>query len=315
VTDPDIRTQHPQKYAKVRSAIAELDLWLQDLVRQGLAALPDESVPLWNAMAARMMDAQAPEIARELRSIANLSRSDALWREKLLSRWGRLYLVVEGWQRFESLSPGTQADILSQIGWTQNRRELLSREGIVDRWLVLGQQIEDVAGITNLKAQRIWLWGEKIDRPALILNYAHGKTPFDFHLVPGTSFEAELVFYGSAYPLRSIVKTECRPSEPIIRLPGQERITAALQAYSSALGQNPWLERFPLALSACIPQKQGEVVVVNAEGNALPISLDFTQGWQLMAISGGAAISIFGEWNGEFLLPLSAITENRFVRF
>jgi hypothetical protein len=314
VTDPDIRTQHPKKYAKVRSGMAELDLWLRDLVRQGLAALPTESAPLWNAMAARMVDAQAPEIARELRSIANLSRSDALWREKLLARLGRLYLVVEGWQRFESLSAGTQADILTQIGWTQDRRELLSREGIIDRWLVLGQHIEDVAGITNLKAQRIWLWGEKIDRPALILNYAHGKTPFDFSLIPGTSFESELVFYDSAYPLRALVKTEYRQSEPLVYLPGYETIAVALQAYSAALGQNPWLEQFPLALSACIPQKRGEVAI-DPKGEGLPLDPQFTQGWQLMAIGGGTPISVFGEWNGEFWLPLSAITENRFIQF
>lgn len=294
--------------------MVELDLWLRDLVRQGLAALPAESAPVWNAIAARMVDAQAPEIARELRSIANLPQSDTLWSERVLTRLGRLYLVVEGWQHLDRLSAGTQADIRTQMGWTQDRRELLTRSGVGDRWLVLGQHIEDVAGIANLKVQRIWLWGETLDRPALILNYTHGKTPFDLSLVPGVSFEAELVFYDSAYPLRALVKTECRKSEPIIHLPGYENIAVALQAYSAALGQNPWLERFPLPLSACIPQKRGEVVV-DAKGEGLPINPQFTQGWQLMAIGGGAAISVFGEWNGEFWLPLSAIAQNRFIRF
>jgi hypothetical protein len=314
VTDPDARRQQPQKYEKVRSGMVALDQWLRDLVRQGLAALPAESAPLWNAIAARMVDAQAPEIARELRSMASLSQSGTLWSEKRLARLGRLYLVVEGWQNFDQLSAGTQADIRTQMGWTPDRRDLLTRSGVGDRWLVLGQQIEDVAGIANLKVQRIWLWGETIDRPALIVNYAHGKTSFDFSLIPGTSFEAELVFYDSAYPLRALVKTDCRSSEPMIRLPGYETIAVALQAYSAALGKNPWLERFPLALSACIPQKRGEVGV-DGKGEGLPVDPHFTQGWQFMAIAGGTPISVFGEWNGEFWLPLSAMTENRFIQF
>lgn len=294
--------------------MVELDLWLQDRVRQGFASLPAESAPLWNAIAARMVDAQASEMARELRSMADFPHADALESEKLLKRLGRLYLALEGWQRFDQLSAGTQADIRTQVGWIQNRQELLTRSGKVDRWFVLGVHIEDVAGIANLKAQRIWLWGETIARPALILNYAHGKTPFNLVFVSGTSFEAELVFYDSAYPLRALVKTECRASPPLVSLPGYESVAVALQAYSNALGQNPWLEQFPLALSACIPQKRGEVAI-DARGDALPIAPQFTQSWQLMAIAGGSPISIFGEWNGEFWFPLSAMAEDRFVRF
>lgn len=292
----------------------ELDVWLQDRVRQGLASFLPESAPLWNAIAARMVDAQAPEMARQLRSIADLLQAGTLSSERLLKRLGQLYLAIEGWQQFDRLSAGTQADLQTQLGWIQHRQELLMREGQLDRWLVLGQHVETVSGIAHLKAQRIWLWGEKSHRPALILNYAHGKTPFDIFAIPGTSFEAELVFYDSAYPLRALVKTECRPCQPLLSLPGFESVAVALDAYSAALGQNPWLDRFPLALAACIPQKQGKVVV-DAPGEGLPIDSQFTQGWQLMAIAGGSPISVFGEWNGECWLPLSAFAQNRFVEF
>jgi hypothetical protein len=35
----------------------------------------------------------------------------------------------------------------------------------------------------------------------------------------------------------------------------------------------------------------------------------------MMALSGGHKIDIFGEWDGDHLLPLSAFAENRFVIF
>lgn len=292
--------------------MAELDLWLQDLVRRGWAELPTDAAFLWHAIAARMVDAQAPEIARELRSIAQLDPSDPQWGERLLARLGRLYAIVQGWQRFDELPPQTQADLRAQVGWTPSRQELLTQQGVKSRWWVLGRHIEAVAGIAKLKSQRIWLWGEALDRPALLLGYAHGTEPFDGDFLPGTSWEAELVFYESGYPLRAVVKGECSPSALVDRLPGYNRINAALQAYSSALGQNPWLERFPLALSACVPQKRGKVAI-DLFGKALPVSPDFTQTWQLAAVGGGSPISVFGEWNGEFWLPLSAIAEGRFV--
>ncbi|HIK33859.1 MAG TPA: hypothetical protein IGS31_21310 [Oscillatoriales cyanobacterium M4454_W2019_049] len=300
-----------KKAAKIRAGMAELDLWLQDLVRRGWAALPTDAASLWHEIAARMVDAQAPEIARELRAIAQLDPSDPQG-SRLLARLGRLYSIARGWQRFQELPPETQADLRSQVGWTQPRRDLLIREGIKSRWWVLGRHVEAVAGIAKLKSQRIWLWGEAIERSALLLGYAHGTEPFYGDFLPGTSFEAELVFYESGYPLRAVVKGEICPSEPVDRLPGYDSINDALQAYSSALGQNPWLERFPLALAACVPQKRGEVAI-DGFGKALPVSPDFTQNWQLAAVGGGLPISVFGEWNGEFWLPLSAVAEGRFV--
>lgn len=306
------RQQSVQKTETIRAGMAELDLWLQDLVRQGWAALPTDAASLWHEIAARMVDAQAPEIARELRTVAQLDPSDPQWGDRRLARLGRLHAMARGWQSFDELSPEMQADLRSQVGWMQPRRDLLNREGVKSRWWVLGRHVEAVAGIANLKSQRIWLWGEAIDRLALLLSYAHGTEPFDCDFGPGSSWEAELVFYESGYPLRAVVKADSCPSEPVDRLPGYDSIAAALTAYSAALGQNPWLERFPLALAACVPQERGEIAV-DRFGNALPVSPDFTQTWQLVAIGGGSPISVFGEWNGECWLPLSAIAEDRFV--
>ncbi|MEL7225911.1 MAG: hypothetical protein AAGL17_13920 [Cyanobacteria bacterium J06576_12] len=39
----------------------------------------------------------------------------------------------------------------------------------------------------------------------------------------------------------------------------------------------------------------------------------FSQGWEILAMSGGRALAVFGEWNGETLLPLSVWSENKFM--
>jgi hypothetical protein len=45
----------------------------------------------------------------------------------------------------------------------------------------------------------------------------------------------------------------------------------------------------------------------------LPISTRFEQNWNLLALSGGQPMTVFGEWDGETLLPLGAMAEKKFV--
>lgn len=62
-----------QREAKIRRAakrgerilegLEDLELWLQDLVRQGLAAMQAKPHNFWEARAARLVDAQAPGLA------------------------------------------------------------------------------------------------------------------------------------------------------------------------------------------------------------------------------------------------------------
>ncbi len=307
------RSRDRQK--KVTAGMEALSLWLRDLIRQGLAASPCQSEEFWEAIAAQMVDAQAPGIARMLRSMASIPQTGSGWPDRLLSRLGKLHLLVEGWQQQQQLPAQLQAEIRTQIGWTYTQDELLAQSGWRDRWYVLGQRIEaHAAGVAKLTEQRIWLWGETGDRAAAIVRYVHGSEPLDLSWQPGTAVEAELVFYPSAYPLRAVMKTQFSEPIPSPKMPGYASISAALAAYAAALAANPWLEGFPIPLMACVPHRRGEVAI-DLDNVGLPISPTFNQGWQLMAVSGGEAIGLFGEWNGEDWLPLSAFAEQRWVLF
>ena len=296
--------------AKVAAGVEELGRWLRDLARQGLASAQGRSHSAWESVAARMVDAQAPGLARMVRDLAGVPDSGEGWQERLLERLARLFLLLEGYRRLETLPPDEQADVRAAVGWTQSQDELLAGAGVRDRWLVLGQHVEDEE---HLRVLRTWLWGATSARPALALNFAAPGQPLDRSLVPGTALDADLAFFAGAYPLRALVKQRHGSPGPLDHMPGAG-VSAATQSYAAALARSPWIERFPLALAGVTPLRQGERWLVrDAEGLALPLDRRFARGWRLLALSGGRPLELFGEWDGEALLPLSAWAEGRFV--
>jgi hypothetical protein len=299
--------------AKVTSGLRELELWLRDIARGGLAPAQSQQPQFWERMAARLIDAQAPGVARLVREMAGVPASGEGWEGRLLERLSRLYLLIEGFKRIAELPEATQADIRSLIGWTQNQEELQRMDGARDRWLVLGQRVEEE---DRLRAQRVWLLGERSGRAALILNFAHGQQPLDASFVTGAALEAELVFFPGAYPLRAIVKQRYdSPARPD-RISGYTKIADAHEAFAGAMAANPWLEKFPISLLNVTPLRRGDTWFVrDAEGRALKLAPYFEYGWTMLALSGGLEIDVFGEWDGDHLWPLSAFAENRFVKF
>lgn len=290
--------------AKVAAGVAELGRWLRDLMREGLAGAQSRPYSFWENMAARMVDAQAPGLARMVRALAGVPASGAGWQARMLERLALLHLLLEGYQRIETLPSATQADIRTLIGWAQNQDDLLAAAGLRDRWLILGQRVEDEE---HLRVQRTWLWGETHARSALLLAFAAPGQPLDRSLVPGTARDAELVYFSSAYPLRALVQQRYGPPTPINGSPGYADIPAATAAYSAALATFTWLERFPMPLQAVVPTRIGERWAVrDLAGRTLPLAPGFAHGWRLLALSGGRPLALFGEWNGTTLLPLSA---------
>ncbi|NJN15428.1 MAG: hypothetical protein HC822_03610 [Oscillochloris sp.] len=74
---------------KVDTGLIELERWLHDQMRAGLAALQSNTPAAFNALAARMIDAQAPGVARLLRAAAADTASGDGWQHRLLDRLAR----------------------------------------------------------------------------------------------------------------------------------------------------------------------------------------------------------------------------------
>ncbi len=304
-----------QREAKVSAGVEDLKLWLQDLVRGGLAVAQSESYGFWETPAARLVDAQAGGLARQIREMAGIPYSgDPQWPERLLERLGSLYLLLEGYQRLDSLPPGTQADIRTAIGWNLKQEELLADESAdvkQDQWLILGKRLVEEEKLT---VQRTWLWGRSTQQAALIFSFSVAGQRLDVSLVPGTQLDADLVFYPSAYPLRALVKTRhAAPQSLHWGSAGYDSIAQGLEAWHQALTLNPWLEIFPMPLSQVLIVKQdNQWWICDRGGDSLPIHPTCGKLWELVALAAGHPVALFGEWQDRSFVPLSIEAEGRF---
>ncbi len=160
---------------KVRAGLESLSLWLGDLLRDGLAQAQNKPPGYWESQAARLVDAQAPGLARMVRELGEIPASGADWPSRMLEKMGLIHLLIESYGRQESLSEATPTDVRSYVGWSQEQAEVLAQAGLQDTWNVLGQNLETQ---DRLRIRRTWLMGNS-GQPALVLEFAHGTQPFD----------------------------------------------------------------------------------------------------------------------------------------
>lgn len=297
--------------AKVVAGLKELELWLRDLLRHGLASSQTRSIDYWEQMAARLIDAQAPGVARRVRDLARVPHYGDGWTEQLLSQLGSLFLLLKAFERVETLAPATQADVRTAIGWNLKEDELPEENVVAGEWLVLGQR---TTGEEGLRVRRTWLWEENTARGALVLEFAAPGQHLALDLLPGTNVEAELVFYPSNYPLRAALRKRVNATRSLKEIRGYQTSDELLKAYADVLALNPWVEAIPAPLQTVVPIRRGEHWFArDTDGRMLSLRCESIAGWKLLALSGGSPITIFGEWNGRSLLPISARVDGRHV--
>ena len=202
-----------QREARVRDGVAGCRVWLDDLVRRGLAAAQSDPAADWERAANRLVDAQAPGLASFIRRIPMMMASGPGWDTRTVDLLGRLYLLLRAAERLDELPADLAVDVRTALGWTQAREDALASTGVADRWTAVGQVIEEEE---RFRAVRTWLVGRDTGRRALILEFAAGSQPLDRSLVAGSSFDGELAFYPSRQPLRALLKSrsETLPHRP-----------------------------------------------------------------------------------------------------
>jgi hypothetical protein len=306
--DPEAARRRAQRRAeRVTAGATELEQRLADLLRGGLAGAEQAGYGLWEETAARMVDAQAPGLAARVRELGTIPSSGSGWPVRLLEECALLHLLDQGWLRRERLPKGLAATVRSRIGLPA------SADGppVRDRWLVLAQY--DTAD-ARLTTRRIWLYGADSDRTALLLSYgAAGRAP-ELALPVGLALEAEVSAYpGAGQPRASLGEQFAPPAPAAIRPPGVPTSQAAAR-YGEALRDDPWLESVPVTLDGVIPAPDGDSwQLADAEGDAaLPLTPSACARpglWRLVALSGGAPVTVFGECGHRGFTPLTAWPE------
>ena len=295
-----------RRLARVHAGLDALDLWLDDLIRNGLAQVATQPISFWENQAARLTDAQAPGLAARLRRMAALPNASANWPVLLLAELGRVALLTHSFRRLDELDPALREDLRGAIGWTLTQQEVLSRgEKVEDRWQILGQR---VGSEDHLRTQRTWLLGTTTGRYGMILQFAHGSRSFESHFVPGTTINATLAFWPSAWPLRATIAEQTgEPTRIRAAIAGHHSLAALLADIADATARQPWLDRFPAVLKEVriTPGDDGPWLVRDEQGATLPLAGDAH--WYALAVSGGAPGDLIGEWDGVALSPLAML--------
>lgn len=311
--DPEARAKRQaRREDRISAGVEELDRWLRDLVRQGLASAQSRPMRFWDDAAARLVDAQAPGLGGRVRALGSTAHSGgADWPAWLLAQLGRLYLAAAAWPRSDALAPELRASLRDVVGWPLSGDDVRrGGEHVADAWNVLGVRVIEQ---DRLRVRRTWLRGERSGRAALIVQFTPPGGSFEGDYVAGSVLDGSLAFFPTAVALRAL------PAEDLQRraagagadeLPDGGGIGEALEDWSRALAADPWLERWPVTLRAATPvQRDASWWLRDGDGLVAPLARG--EHWRLIALAGGAPLRLSAEWDGRALSPLSALGDDR----
>ena len=295
-----------RRAGRVEAGLEELDRWLADQVRTGLAGAQREGYSYGAAVAARMVDAQAPGVASALRRLPGVVASGEGWTGRLLAELASLRLVVTASRRLADLPPELAADVDAQVGRPVRTEEVLTTPAVRDEWAVLG--VRDVVQ-DRLTARRVWLRGARSGRVALVLTFsAQGQSP-DTSLAAGTALEADLHFHPASQPLRAVLGRRHGAPRVLRSLPA-DGLAAAVAAHADAVAADPFARRWPVVAAGVVPVP-GEPWHLVGEGRALALDAGGADVWRLLAVSGGSPVTVTGELGERGLRPLGVLTDPR----
>jgi SWIM zinc finger len=308
-----------QRAERVAAGLSELEEWLRDQVRVGLAASVGGAVARSagggrpgadhaDVMAARMADAQAPGVAGVLRELSLVPLSGADWPGRLLAGYAQLHLLARAHERLDELPPGLAATVRSRIGYTTGRQEVLAQPAVADRWLVTG--VRDIPD-ASVPTRRIWLRGWSSRRSALLLAFAPNGTwsdPDTAMLPLGAEIDADLHYYPGDPPQRALIGQ--RRAAPVrgVRAPEPGDVEELLASWADGIAADPWLTTWPALLSGtpAVPADDdaGQWHLVDPSGTSVPLRYSESL-WTLLAVSGGNPVTVAGEWTPDGLTALT----------
>jgi hypothetical protein len=293
-----------QRDERIARGLAELRAWIEDLVGAGFAHAQVRDPAFWDARARRLVDAQAPGLARQVAELATVTHGDGTWPERLLARLARLYLVTEAHARSEALEPTERADLNRVLGVAQRQEEADTANPVDDTWLCLGEVQTD---IDRLQVRRSWLYGRTLERFALVLSFAPQGQPLPPMMMPGAEERATLAFFPASVPQRATFVARGSLGNGAAAAPPGLKIQAALDGVADVRARDPWLLPLPMLLVAALRKGRGDRWwLIDRAGDGLPVAGGAPTPWEWLAHTGGRPCVWFGEWNGEQLMLLNA---------
>ncbi|MEW9873118.1 SWIM zinc finger family protein [Arthrobacter sp. HS15c] len=289
------------RMALMDSGIDDFARWLTDLVRTGLATARTQPYSWWDGVAARLVDAQLPGLAEQVRAMGSDVHARADWADHLLLRAGRWWAVTKAWRIRDTLTPDELADLRVAVGWAVPTADVQGTEALPGPWLVLGAHRSDDG---RIQQQRTWLRAPD-GTVVVVLDFAAQSESLATPQLAGALLDATVARYPGSGPRRAMFTSPVAPLGTATSLGEGGSIPDALEAESVAVALSLWRGRHPVLLSGVRVSPGGDGWLRDASGNALPLvdaPLD-----SLLALTGGHAVDLFGELEEGRVRPLSAV--------
>jgi hypothetical protein len=303
---PDRDRGRDERVERMFAGLAELDRWLDDRMRTGLADPALARYGTWDQLAARLVDAQAGSLANRIRRLAGLVGASPDWHSDVLAELGLLHLLSQAGRRLGSL-PGPLADaVATTIGWQVRQADVLAGVPDTDEWVVAGRSDtrED-----RIEVRRVWLRGVASQRWALVLSFAAYRQSLDVSLRVGTSVHADLHRYpGPA--LRALVGLRHADAVEPARPPAVD-VAGACDEIGGMLVREPWLDRVPATVRAAVTRSGSDWLLTDDTGSFPLLAAGSIA--QLLAISAGDPVDVTVEWTPHGVVPLTIHLADRSI--
>ena len=307
---PDPGKSRDDRVARMAAGLAELDRWLDDRLRTGLADPSLAGYRTWDQLAARLVDAQVGGLANRVRRLAGLVGAHPDWHSQVLAELGILHLLATSGRHLGTLPPGLADSVAGTIGWQVRQADVLAGVPITDDWVVMGRS--DVRE-DRIEVRRVWLRGRSTGEWAMVLSFAAYRQSLDTSFVVGTAVRADVFRYPGAVGLRVLVGRRHADAQPCRDIDvGAVGVAAACAEVGEALAREPWLDRHPLCVLAA-PARLGDRWVLTDADGSLPLA-DGTPGVAaLLACSEGRAVAVTAEWTPLGVVPLAVHLADRSI--
>ena len=301
---PDPTTAQ-RRAERVAAGLDDLERWLTDRVRSGLGSISHD-YRTYDEVASRMIDAQAPGVASMLRALPGMATSGTDWPTRLLSEYGRIYLLIRAYRDVASLPDPLARSVHTHLGFPTKADDVRREPAVRDHWHVLATRVTED---NRVYTRKVWLRGRTSERWAILLDFAHGTQRFPSAApTVGTAVDADLHFYPAAAPLRAQLGTQHGLPAQISSLPGTD-LDGALADYADALAADPWTRSWPMVLDAVTPTCAADGWhLVDGHGRALPLGGGDNDRWRLLAVAGGRPLTVCGDWDGRSVTPVAMFT-------
>ncbi len=315
VADPGDISRN-ERVERLVGGLVELDRWLEDRLRAGLADPSIGRFATWDELARRLTDARAGALANRIRRLAGRVGAEPNWHETVLAEMGVLHLLAQAGQRVRQLPSDLADGVAVACGWQVRKADVEASAPDTDHWLVVGRSDtrEDL-----VEVRRVWLRGLRSASWAMVLSFAAYRQALDTSLAVGSIVHADVHRYpGSGQ--RIVVGTAHDVDMAASSVAGAAAsaatgVVGVCELVGDVLAGEPWLDRVPALVTAAITRRDDGWVLTDHQGS-LPIATESMRSdavATLLAASGGRPVTVALEWTPRGVVPLTVFLDDRSI--